>query len=194
MSDRFFARVFHKWMSQADGQWLYAEPRGGDDSDGCVRCYGTNVRPFAYHSWGGGLGTHEGLRAQKTASAGPAEYFELSSDDGRPADGERPAALLEPRPQERDRRHTGVGYEIAKNLEVPVPQMGGTAARRPPVLRHLSAGGCRAGYRSAEDLTGQDSAALGRSSAPAADGGTVGACADCRVLFFAPAAYCRADR
>ena len=40
-----------------------------------------------HHSWGGGLGTHEGLRAQKTASAGPAEYFELSSDDGRPAGG-----------------------------------------------------------------------------------------------------------
>ena len=38
-----------------------------------------------HHSWGGGLGTHEGLRAPKTASAGPAEYFELSSDDGRPA-------------------------------------------------------------------------------------------------------------
>ena len=69
-------------------------------------------------SWGGGLGTHEGLRAQKTASAGPAEYFELSSDEGRPAGEERPW------PQERDRRHTGVGYEIAQNLEVPVPQMG----------------------------------------------------------------------
>ena len=77
-----------------------------------------------HHSWGGGLETNEGLRAQKTASAGPAEYFDLSSDDGRPAGGERPAALLEPRPQERDRRHTGVGYEIAQNLEVPVPQMG----------------------------------------------------------------------
>ena len=48
---------------------------------------------------------------------------------------------------------------------------GGTAVRRPPVLRHVSAGGCRAGYRSAEDLPGQGSAALGGSSAPAADGG-----------------------
>ena len=66
-----------------------------------------------HHSWSGGLGTREGLRAQKTAS-----------DDGRPAGGERPAALLEPRPQEKDRRHTGVGYEISQNLEVPVPQMG----------------------------------------------------------------------
>ena len=31
--------------------------------------------------------------------------------------------MLEPRPQERDWRHTGVGYEIAQNLVVPVPQM-----------------------------------------------------------------------
>ena len=66
-----------------------------------------------HHSWGGGLETHEGLRAKKTASAGPAGCFDLFSDDGRPAGGERPAALLEPRPQDRDRRHTGVGYEIA---------------------------------------------------------------------------------
>ena len=70
------------------------------------------------------LETHEGLRAQKTASAGPAEYFELSSDDGRPAGGERPAALLEPRPQGMMERHTGVGYELVHRLEVPVPQMG----------------------------------------------------------------------
>ena len=75
-------------------------------------------------SLGGLLETYKGLRAQKTDSAGPAEYFDLSSDDGRPAGGERPAALQEPRPQERDRRHTGVGYEIVQNLEVPVPQMG----------------------------------------------------------------------
>ena len=73
-----------------------------------------------HRSCGGGLGTYEGLRA----SAGPAEYFELSFDDGRPAGGERPVALLEPRPQERDRRHTGVGYEIGQRLDVPVPQMG----------------------------------------------------------------------
>ena len=77
-----------------------------------------------HHSWGGGLETYEGLRAQKTASAGPAEYFELSSDDGRPAGVERPAALLEPRPQGKMERHTGVGYELVHRLEVPVPQMG----------------------------------------------------------------------
>ena len=32
--------------------------------------------------------------------------------------------MLEPRPQVRDRRHTGVGYEIGQRLDVPVPQMG----------------------------------------------------------------------
>ena len=77
-----------------------------------------------HHSWGGGLGTHEGLRVQKTASAGPAEYFELSSDDGRPAGGVRPAALLEPRPQGEGQAAHGVGYEIAQNLGVPVLQLG----------------------------------------------------------------------
>ena len=38
-----------------------------------------------HHSWGWGLGMNVGVRAQKTASAGPAEYFDLFSDDGRPA-------------------------------------------------------------------------------------------------------------
>ena len=70
------------------------------------------------------LGTHEGLRAQKTASAGPAEYYKLSSDDGRPTEGEGPAALLEPWPQEKLLRHAGIGYEIVQSLDVPVPQMG----------------------------------------------------------------------
>ena len=41
-----------------------------------------------------------------------------------PRGGERPAALLEPRPQEKMERHTGVGYELVHRLEVPVPQMG----------------------------------------------------------------------
>ena len=88
-----------------------------------------------HHSWGGGLETHEGLRAQKTASAGPAEYFALSSDDGRPAGGERPAALLEPRPQGKMERHTGVGYELVHRLEVLVPQMG---EQMPDVLQFFA--------------------------------------------------------
>ena len=105
VSDRWFARVFHKWTSLADGQWLYAEPRRGDDSDGCVRCYGTNGRPSRW-SWlqpfttavvgGSGRTKAYGHRRQ------PARVHRISSDDGRPAGGERPAALLEPRPQERD--------------------------------------------------------------------------------------------
>ena len=85
------------------------------------RSHGAGCSPSPQLGWG----ARDARRPTGTEdSAGPAEYFELSSDDGRPAGGERPAALLEPRPQERDRRHTGVGYEIAQNLEVPVPQMG----------------------------------------------------------------------
>ena len=64
------------------------------------------------------------LRGQKTGTStrvGPAEYYELSSDDGRPTGGERPAALLEPWPQGK---LLGIGYEIVQSLDVPVPQMG----------------------------------------------------------------------
>ena len=67
------------------------------------------------------------LRGQKTGTStrvGPAEYFELSSDDGRPTGGERPAALSEPWPQGKLLRHVGVGYELVHRLDVPVPQMG----------------------------------------------------------------------
>ena len=53
-------------------------------------------------------------------------YFAMDAgeDAGEAPAAERPAPLLEVRPQERVGRHTGVGYEIAQNLEVPVPQMG----------------------------------------------------------------------
>ena len=69
------------------------------------------------------------LRGQKTGTStrvGPAdaEYFELSSDDGRPTGGERPAALSEPWPQGKLLRHAGVGYELVHRLDVPVPEMG----------------------------------------------------------------------
>ena len=69
-----------------------------------------------------------GQRAQKAASAGPAEYFDLFTDDGRPAGRERPAALLEPRPQPGVQRHT-LEYAIevcpfVQILNVPVPQVG----------------------------------------------------------------------
>ena len=65
-------------------------------------------------------------RDQRTVTStrvGPAEYYELSSDDGRPTGGERPAALLEPLPQGKVQRHAGIGYEIVQHLDVPVLQM-----------------------------------------------------------------------
>ena len=67
------------------------------------------------------------LRGQRTGTStrvGPAEYFELSSDEGRPTGGEWPAALSEPWPQGKLLRHAGVGYELVHRLDVPVPQMG----------------------------------------------------------------------
>ena len=139
---------------------------------------------------------YDAPRGQKKVTStrvGPAEYYELSSDDGRPTGGERPAALLEPLPQEKMSGTTALRTRSSR-VSMFLCRRWGTAAEHRPVLCCAVAGSCRAGYRSAEDLTGQDSAALGGSSASAADGGTVGGCADCRVLFFAPAAYCRADR
>ena len=65
-------------------------------------------------------------RSQKKVTStevGPAEYNELSSDDGRSTGRERPEALLEPWPQGKLLRHAGVGYEIVQSLDVPVPQM-----------------------------------------------------------------------
>ena len=54
---------------------------------------------------------------------GPAEHFELSSDDGRPTGRERPAVLLEPLPRGKVQRHAGIGYEIVQRLDVPVEQL-----------------------------------------------------------------------
>ena len=69
---------------------------------------------------------YDASRGQKTVTStrvGPAEYFELSSDDGRPTGGKWPAALLEPRPQGEVQHHAGIGYELAQNLDVPVLHM-----------------------------------------------------------------------
>ena len=91
-----------------------------------------------HHSWRGGLGMNVGLRAQKTASAGPAEFFDLFSDDGRPAGEGRPAALLEPRPQEGVQRHVvECGIEVCpfvQILDVPVPQEG---VKLPDILHNF---------------------------------------------------------
>ena len=63
------------------------------------------------------------VRGQKIGTStevGPAEYYELSSDDGRPTGEERPAALLELRPQGEVQRHAA--DQIVDN---PVPRQGG---------------------------------------------------------------------
>ena len=109
---------------------------------------------------------------------GPAEYFELSLDDGRATGGERPTALLEPWPQGKLQRHAGIGYEIVQGLDVPVPQMG-------EQLPDIVAGGCRAGYRSAKDLASRCSSATFASRH--AVGGTVGGSADDSFLFLVTA-------
>ena len=57
-----------------------------------------------------------GLRAQKTASAGPAEYFDLFSDDGRPAGGSGRRHCLS---RGRSRGFSGRALEYAL-----VPQVG----------------------------------------------------------------------
>ena len=94
------------------------------------------------------------LRGQKTGTStrvGPAEYFELSSDDGRPTGGERPEALLEPWPQGKLLRHAGVGFELVQALDAPALQ---TVEQLPNVVQFFClavTGGCRARYRSAED-------------------------------------------
>ena len=91
-------------------------------ADGCC---GAGYSDHHSHST---VGTaNAALRGQKTGTStrvGPAEYFELSSDDGRPTGRDRPAALSEPWPQGKVARHVGVGYELVHRLDVPVPQMG----------------------------------------------------------------------
>ena len=80
----------------------------------------------SHHSYSKVDTANAALRGQKIGTStevGPAEFFELFSDDGRPTGGERPAALLEPRPQGEVQRHAGIGYELAQNLDVPVLHM-----------------------------------------------------------------------
>ena len=74
-------------------------------------------------AWGTANDALRGQRTVTSTEVGPADYFELSSDDGRPTGGERPAALLEPRPRGKVQWHAGIGYEIVQNLDVPVLQV-----------------------------------------------------------------------
>ena len=66
---------------------------------------------------------------------GPAEYYELSSDDGRPTEGERPEALLEPWPQGKLLRHDGIAYELVQALDTPVLQ---TVEQLPNVVQFFA--------------------------------------------------------
>ena len=126
------------------------EPPGGGGSDGCVRCYGTNVRPSLW-SWlrpfttagVGGLGCtkaygHRGQPARVLPSsstsllmmAGPWVGGWLGGG-GKGGGGER-LALEEPRPPEGTRRHTGSGYELV--LDPVVPQLGRDVKDWPPTI------------------------------------------------------------
>ena len=69
---------------------------------------------------------------------GLAEYYELSSDDGKPSGGASGivGALA-----------AGAGAAARRHRV----RAGGTVAECSPFLRHVSAGCCRAGYRRAQD-------------------------------------------
>ena len=81
---------------------------------------------------------YDAPRGQKNVTSTrvrPAEYFELSSDDGRPTGRERPAALLEPWPQEKTERHDGIAYELVLALDAPVLQ---TVEQLPNVVQFFA--------------------------------------------------------
>ena len=65
----------------------------------------------------------------------PAENYELSSDDGRPTGGERPAALLEPWPQGKMERHDGIAHEIFQAFDALVLQ---TVEQLPNVVQFFA--------------------------------------------------------
>ena len=97
-----------------------------------------------------------------------------------PPGEERPAALLKPWPQGKMKRHDGIAYELVQSFRCSCAADGGTAAESRAVLCHAVAGGCRAGYRSAEDLASRCSSATLVSRHAA--GGTAGGSADDRIL------------
>ena len=81
---------------------------------------------------------YDAPRGQKKVTStrvGPAEYFELSSDDGRPTGSERPAALLEPWPHGKTERHDGIAYELVQALDAPVLQ---TVEQLPNVVQFFA--------------------------------------------------------
>ena len=79
------------------------------------------------------MAEHAAPRSQRTGTrAGEGEVFESREaprGQNTPHPGERPAPLLEVRPQGLLERHTGIGFELV--LEPVVPQMavGGSAVQ-----------------------------------------------------------------
>ena len=84
---------------------------------------------------GAGPEMYDAPRRQRTANSrvGLAEYYELSSDDGRPTGGERPAALLEPWPHGMMERHDGIAYELVQALDAPVLQTVESVVAKPVI-------------------------------------------------------------
>ena len=95
------------------------------------------------------------LLGQKTGTStrvGLAEYYELSSDDGRPPRGRR-VVLLEFWPEGKLQRHAGIGYEIVQSLSMFLFRRWGNSCRISSSCLPAVAG-LPSRYRSAEDLTG----------------------------------------
>ena len=112
-----------------------------------------------HHSWGEGSGRTKayGHRRQPARVLPSSSNFSLmmAGPQGGAAGGLAGAAAA----GQGQAAHRGRVRDRPESRG-PCAADGGTAARCPPVLRFFPAGGCRAGYRSAEDLPGHDSAAL----------------------------------
>ena len=166
-------------------------PHSGGNSDGCLRG-GDTSSSRSLRCWQRCLTTRTPRWTPQTPPYGdrrlaPAPRWALPSFmSSLPTGEERPEALLAAGRSAATRRHR---VRTRPESRCSCAARGGPAAERPPVLRHVSAGGCRAGYRRAQDLTGQDSAALGGLSASTADGGPAGGSAHDRFLCFSTAAH-----
>ena len=111
---------------------LNVEPRGGERSAVCAPWWRHEQQTVAavlatvtHHSHSKVGTAYDAPRSQNKVTStrvGPAEYKELSSDDGRPTGGERPAAVLEPWLQGKMERHDGIAYELVQALDSPVLQ------------------------------------------------------------------------
>ena len=67
----------------------------------------------SHHSYSKVCTANAALRGQEIGTStgvGPAEYFELSSDDGSPTAGTRPASMLDPWPQGKMQQHHSIKY------------------------------------------------------------------------------------